>query len=180
MGAIPKGTKYIKTIPFFLKIAEFGVLLIAMSTLGAFLHNVGSVINPWGGKGSLYFGMFAIVVSWIVVMVMVVVFVTGLHEKVTVINWPLTVFINMVLWGVMLLIACGVMSNTLRKYYSKKTSYTLCNFLDTDKVGVTCFHLISATVCCFIATIILAVDANLNYHLFKSRTCTTTPVTLII
>ncbi|XP_046843405.1 uncharacterized protein LOC124437481 [Xenia sp. Carnegie-2017] len=94
MGAIPKGTKYIKTIPFFLKIAEFGVLLIAISTLGAFLDNLGSAINPWGGKGSLYFGMFAIVVSWIVVMVMVVVFVTGLHETVTVINWPLTVGVH--------------------------------------------------------------------------------------
>ena len=68
--------------------------MIAISTLGAFLDNLGSAINPWGGKGSLYFGMFAIIVSWIVVMVTVVVFVTGLHEKVTVINWPLTVGIK--------------------------------------------------------------------------------------
>ena len=45
----------------------------------------------WGNKGRLDFGMFAIVVSWIVVMVMVVVFEIGLHEKVTIINWPLTV-----------------------------------------------------------------------------------------
>ena len=35
--------------------------------------------------------MFAIVVSWILVILMVALFVTGLHEKITVINWPLTV-----------------------------------------------------------------------------------------
>ncbi len=35
--------------------------------------------------------MFAIVVSWLLVILMVALFVTGLHEKITVINWPLTV-----------------------------------------------------------------------------------------
>ena len=35
--------------------------------------------------------MFAIVVSWLLVILMVALFITGLHEKLTVINWPLTV-----------------------------------------------------------------------------------------
>ena len=35
--------------------------------------------------------MFVIVVSWLVVILLVVLFITGLHEKITVINWPLTV-----------------------------------------------------------------------------------------
>ncbi len=35
--------------------------------------------------------MFAIVVSWLLVILMVALFVTGLHERITVINWPLTV-----------------------------------------------------------------------------------------
>lgn len=37
------------------------------------------------------FGMFVIVVSWLVVILLVVLFITGLHEKITAINWPLTV-----------------------------------------------------------------------------------------
>ena len=43
-----------------------------------------------GKKEYLDFGMAVIVPSWITVMSMVVLFVTGRHEKVT-INWPLTV-----------------------------------------------------------------------------------------
>ena len=73
--------------------------MVAIVTLGAFLDKADLNVNRyglstfdyWGNKGSLDFGMFAIVVSWLVVIIMVVLFVTGLHEKVTVINWPLTV-----------------------------------------------------------------------------------------
>ncbi|XP_046842507.1 proteolipid protein 2-like isoform X2 [Xenia sp. Carnegie-2017] len=170
MGTIPKGTEYIKTVPFFLKIAEFVILLVALVTLGRFID----VANP--SESRLDFGMFAIVVSWIVVIVMVVVFVVGLHEKITVINWPMTVFINMVIWAVMLFIAGCVIADNVREYEDKK----ICDLLKYFNSDARCWHLIAATVCCFIATIIFAVDANLNYHLFKSRTCTTTPVTLII
>ena len=45
----------------------------------------------WEKKGRLDFGMFVIVVSWLLVIIMVALFVTGLHEKITIINWPLTV-----------------------------------------------------------------------------------------
>ena len=37
--------------------------------------------------------MFVIVVSWLLVIIMVAFFITGLHEKITIINWPLTVSI---------------------------------------------------------------------------------------
>ena len=84
------------------------MLLIALGTLGTFLnkgsHDIpvvgGGKINSfdyWGLKGRLDFGMFVIVVSWLIVILMVALFVTGLHEKITVINWPLTVgylFVN--------------------------------------------------------------------------------------
>ena len=79
------------------------MLIIALGTLGTFLDK-GSIDIPfrggggefnsfeyWGKKGRLDFGMFVIVVSWLIVILMVALFVTGLHEKVTVINWPLTV-----------------------------------------------------------------------------------------
>ena len=59
--------------------------MVTLGTLGRFID----VANP--SESRLDFGMFAIVVSWIVVIVMVVVFVIGLHEKITVINWPMTV-----------------------------------------------------------------------------------------
>ena len=75
------------------------MLLIALITLGTFLDEgnihfngkTDSSFDYWGKKGRLVFGMFVIVVSWLVVILMVALFVTGLHEKVTVINWPLTV-----------------------------------------------------------------------------------------
>ena len=73
------------------------MLLIALITLGTFLDkgNIDgktvSSFDYWGKKGRLVFGMFVIVVSWLLVILMVALFVTGLHEKITVINWPLTV-----------------------------------------------------------------------------------------
>jgi uncharacterized membrane protein len=78
------------------------VLLIALGTLGIFLDKGSQDVlfkgggktnsfDYWGKKGRLDFGMFVIVVSWLIVILMVALFVTGLHEKVTIINWPLTV-----------------------------------------------------------------------------------------
>jgi hypothetical protein len=74
------------------------VLLIALGTLGTFLDKASQDVlfktnsfDYWGKKGRLDFGMFVIVVSWLIVILMVALFVTGLHEKVTIINWPLTV-----------------------------------------------------------------------------------------
>jgi hypothetical protein len=74
------------------------VLLIALGTLGTFLDKGSQDVlfktnsfDYWGKKGRLDFGMFVIVVSWLIVILMVALFVTGLHEKVTVINWPLMV-----------------------------------------------------------------------------------------
>ena len=78
------------------------MLLIALGTLGTFLDKGSQDVlfkgggktnsfDYWGKKGRLDFGMFVIVVSWLIVILMVALFVTGLHEKVTIINWPLTV-----------------------------------------------------------------------------------------
>ncbi|XP_046842634.1 plasmolipin-like [Xenia sp. Carnegie-2017] len=159
MGTIPKGSEYIKTVPFFLKIAEFVILLVALGTLGRFID----VLSP--SESRLDFGMFAIVVSWIVVIVMVVVFVIGLHEKITVINWPMTVFINMVIWAVMLFIAGCVIADNVREYEDKK----ICDGLKFAKRGARCGHLIAATVCCFIATILFAVDAFFNFRILRGQ-----------
>ncbi|XP_046842505.1 proteolipid protein 2-like isoform X1 [Xenia sp. Carnegie-2017] len=159
MGTIPKGTEYIKTVPFFLKIAEFVILLVALVTLGRFID----VANP--SESRLDFGMFAIVVSWIVVIVMVVVFVVGLHEKITVINWPMTVFINMVIWAVMLFIAGCVIADNVREYEDKK----ICDLLKYFNSDARCWHLIAATVCCFIASILFAVDAFFNFRILRGQ-----------
>ncbi|XP_046842637.1 plasmolipin-like [Xenia sp. Carnegie-2017] len=115
--------------------------------------------------------MFAIVVSWLVVIIMVVLFVTGLHEKVTVINWPLTVSINLVIWAVMLFIAGCVLADAARKYDNDKkgSNYTFCSYVKARNADARCGHLIGATVCCFIATIIFAVDAFFNFQLFIGK-----------
>ena len=74
------------------------MLLIAIVTLGIFLtegnqdysYKNDATINTFnvvGKKEYLDFGMAVIVLSWITVMSMVVLFVSGRHEKVT-INWP--------------------------------------------------------------------------------------------
>ncbi|XP_046842629.1 plasmolipin-like [Xenia sp. Carnegie-2017] len=179
MGTIPKGIEFVKSVPFFLKIAAFVILLVAIGTLGAFLDKADLNVPPYGhstfdiggNKGSLDFGMFAIVVSWLVVIIMVVLFVTGLHEKVTFINWPLTVFINLVIWAVMLFIAGCVLADAARKYDNDKKGpyHTLCSYLKARNADARCGHLIGATICCFIATIIFAVDAFFNFQLFRGK-----------
>lgn len=50
-----------------------------------------TTFDAWGRRSGLGFGMFVIVVSWLQVILLVVLFVAGLHEKITLINWPLTV-----------------------------------------------------------------------------------------
>ena len=61
--------------------------MVAIGTLGRFLNE----IDPDSKRSRLDFGMFAVVVSWIVVVIMAVLFVSGLHEKISFINWPLAV-----------------------------------------------------------------------------------------
>ncbi|XP_046842630.1 uncharacterized protein LOC124436706 [Xenia sp. Carnegie-2017] len=179
MGTIPKGMKFVKSVLFFLKIAAFVILVIAIGTLGAFLDKADlhvnryglSTFDRWGNKGSLDFGMCAIVVSWLFVIIIVVLFVTGLHEKVTLINWPLTVFINLVIGAVMLFIAGCVLADAARKYDNDKKGYdhTFCSYLKAKNADATCRHVIGATVCCFIATLIFTVDAFFNFELFRGE-----------
>ncbi|XP_046843272.1 uncharacterized protein LOC124437343 [Xenia sp. Carnegie-2017] len=178
MGTIPRGFSYIKTVPFFLKIAAFAVLLTGLITLGKFMDEVNrkSTFEFWGNKGRLDFGMFAIVVSWIVVMVMVAVFVSGLHEKVTIINWPLTVFINLVLWGIILFIAGCVIADAARRYDNDEKrlgtskTWTFCDVLKSTKHDVGCGLLAGASVTCFVAAVIFAVDGFFNFKLIRDKT----------
>ncbi|XP_046842975.1 uncharacterized protein LOC124437010 [Xenia sp. Carnegie-2017] len=174
MGTIPKGSTYIKTVPFFLKISAFIVLLVGIGTLGRFLDKVdkGNILESYGGKARLEFGMSALVVSWVAVIVMIVVFVSGLHEKITAINWPLTVLINMILWAAVLLVACGLLAYTVYKYETEKTLFlfTFCDTLKRAKnFDANCSHLYVATACCFIAAKIFAIDAKFNYKLYKDN-----------
>ncbi|XP_046842008.1 plasmolipin-like [Xenia sp. Carnegie-2017] len=166
MGMIPKGTEYIKTVPFFLKIAEFVILLVAIGTLGRFLVKIGLTSE----KSRLDFLMFAVVVLWIVVVIMAVLFVSGLHEKISIINWPLTVFISCLTWSVMLFIAGCLLADTVRKFNNIAfSSISSCDILDKENLGATCGHLIGATVCCFIASILFAVDAFFNFRILQGQ-----------
>ena len=183
MAQIPKGLGYVKSIPFFLKIGAFVVLLIALSTLAFFLNEgeikvKGSHFNSfdhWGRKGGLDFGMFVIVVSWLLVMIMVAFFITGLHEKITIINWPLTVAINMIIWGLLLFISGCIIADAARHYDSKKyNGRTYCDWLKVYTIGfgttdARCGHLVCASVTCFITAIIFGVDAFFNIQLFRGK-----------
>ena len=190
MAQIPKGLEYVKSISFFLKIGAFIVLLIALVTLGLFLNkaDISLIVSGqltvdsfdyWERKGGLDFGMFAIVVSWLVVMIMVAFFITGLHEKITIINWPLTVAINMIIWGVLLFISGCIIADTARKYDDKTyftTSITFCDMLKTkypynyySTSDARCGHLVGASITCFITTIIFGVDAFFNIQLFRGK-----------
>ena len=161
MAQIPKGLGYVKSIPFFLKIGAFIVLLIALGTLGFFLDK-GEIdvkeahfnsFDYWGKKAALDFGMFVIVVSWLLVMIMVAFFITGLHEKITIINWPLTVAINMIIWGVLLFISGCIIADAARHYDDKeREGLTYCDWLKKNipffgTTDARCGHLVGSSVC---------------------------------
>ncbi|XP_046842638.1 uncharacterized protein LOC124436712 [Xenia sp. Carnegie-2017] len=112
--------------------------------------------------------MFAVVVSWIVVVIMAVLFVSGLHEKIIIINLPLTVFINLVIWALMLFIAGCFIADTVRQYEDKN----ICYWLKFAKYDARFGHLIDATVCCFIASILFAVDAFFNFRILRGQSHT--------
>ncbi|XP_028392253.1 uncharacterized protein LOC114516860 [Dendronephthya gigantea] len=185
MAQIPKGFDYIKSVPFFLKIGAFILLFIALITLGVFLdkgsqdvtltnHKKVDSFDHWGRKGGLDFGMFVIVVSWLQVILLVVLFVTGLHEKISVINWPLTVAINMVIWGLLLFISGCVIADTAVKYDEKKFSYSpwsFCDFLKLSWVNsdARCGHLVGSAAICIITTIVFGVDAFFNFQLWRGK-----------
>ncbi|XP_028392019.1 plasmolipin-like [Dendronephthya gigantea] len=166
MGKISKGLAYIQSIPFYLKIAAFIVLLIALGTLGTFLDKI--VFGTYGKKERLEFSMFVIVVSWLLVILMAVLFVSGLHEKISVINWPLTAAINMAIWALLLFISACLIADTARQYDKSVTGgISLCDFLDNVDHDAKCGHLIAASIMCFIATIIFGVDAFLNIKIWR-------------
>ena len=75
------------------------VLVISIGIVGYFLDKTDAVIESILSnkkKGNLQFFIAVVVVACIVVVALFSLFITGLHEKVTQINWPLTVCTNFI------------------------------------------------------------------------------------
>ncbi|XP_028392090.1 uncharacterized protein LOC114516735 isoform X2 [Dendronephthya gigantea] len=194
MARIPKGLDYVRSVPFFLKIGAFIMLLIALITLGIFLDEANidvklqrqryGTINSfdgWGEKRRLDIGMSVIVVSLLQVILLVVLFATGLHEKISIINWPLTVAISMVIWGLLLFASGCFIADTAWKYDEKTTfkhgdhyhttQYSFCDYLKNDiyDSDARCGHLVGSAATCIITTIIFGVDAFFNLQLWRGK-----------
>ncbi|CAB4023903.1 Hypothetical predicted protein, partial [Paramuricea clavata] len=75
------------------------ILLGAICTLGYFLDHASFSLKLEGGtinsfdhfeKKRLDFGMYVIVIVWLLVTGFVALFISGLHQKVKCLHWPLT------------------------------------------------------------------------------------------
>ena len=72
-------------------------LFVALVTLGIFLEKADNstllynTFAYYGKKGALEFAIFVLVVAWLLTIGFTIFFVCGVHEKIPVVNWPLTV-----------------------------------------------------------------------------------------
>ncbi|XP_046841996.1 uncharacterized protein LOC124436113 [Xenia sp. Carnegie-2017] len=94
MGMTLKGFSFLKTSQCVDKLFASVMLLCAIVLMRLFLDDAGCALNSWAGTGSLDFGMFAMVTSLVVAMVMLVFFLIALHEQITIINWPLVIGVH--------------------------------------------------------------------------------------
>ena len=66
--------------------------MAAIGTVGYFLDKAPSLFfDVYGQKGKVQFFMASVVIGWVMVMALFSLFITGLHEKVSGINWLLCV-----------------------------------------------------------------------------------------
>lgn len=172
MAQTGKGLDYLKSIPSILKIIEFVILLIAIGTVGYFLDKFPDIyFDYYGKKGNLQFFMFVVVVSWLIVMALFVLFITGLHEKLTAINWTLVVVIISAVCAVLLLISSSLVADAARSYDKKKfpALISICKAMDNGNTDAQCGQLIGGAVCGFIAMVLFAVDTAIHVRMFLTR-----------
>jgi hypothetical protein len=66
--------------------------LIAFSLAGHFLNEVSSgFFSYYGKKGNIDFFLFATIVGWLIAIAFPIIFVIGIHEKISAIPWTLVV-----------------------------------------------------------------------------------------
>ena len=62
-----------------------------MGCVGYFLDKLPTIIGGLEKKGNLEFFLAVVIIGWLMVMALFALFVSGLHEKISAINWPLVV-----------------------------------------------------------------------------------------
>ena len=174
MAGLGKGCDYFKSLPGILKIIEFIVLLIALGSVGYFFEEMGSATRK---TDNLKFFLFVVIVAWILVIAFWLNFVSGLHEKMSAINWPLTHGVVFIVWAVLLLIASALLADAV-KYYEDSH---FCELLDRVDTKQQCEHLIVGTTFGFIAMVLFIVDAIIHFMMRRvSSTSTTTTTTVTV
>ncbi|CAB4014053.1 pre-mRNA-splicing factor CWC25 homolog, partial [Paramuricea clavata] len=152
MGQIGKGLDYVKSIPCILKIVEIVVLLIAFALVGHFLNEIpNGYFSYFGKKGNLEFFLFATIVGWMISIAFLVIFVIGIHEKISALPWPLVVAIVSAVWTILLLIASALLAAAAKDYdddiqlISGATAINACKILDNSKADSQCGQIVGGT-----------------------------------
>lgn len=121
---------YPMSIDGILRIAQIVVALIYWICVA-----VGYV--PISGAG---FIIFTSISSWIFTIIIFVLILFMFTERITIINWPLTEFLNNVIWGLLHFIGVILMIVTIFQRFSKPASVWFAFILSFVITGLYLFH----------------------------------------
>ncbi|XP_028391852.1 uncharacterized protein LOC114516531 [Dendronephthya gigantea] len=177
MAGINDGAKYIKSVPSALKILEIVLLLVSIGFVGYFWDNWPGRDREDGDSDFIkvlkkdtdeftktdYIKIFlgSTVVAGIVALLFFLIFVAGIHKKIKFLNWGKTAAVFFFLTAVLMLVASGLLANTLKYYKDHK----VCDVLELFDLDSQCKQLTGGVVCGFIAGAVFLVDSIVHFKL---------------
>lgn len=92
------------------------LLLIAWVIMVVWRGDVGSLVYENFETEITSFFLFSTITPWILMIILLVVLLLGVHTKIYMINWPLTLLINCCIWAVILIISSSLLADKSDKY----------------------------------------------------------------
>ncbi|KAJ7365029.1 hypothetical protein OS493_007670 [Desmophyllum pertusum] len=100
--------EYLKSVPGLLKVAEILCLLLAFACLSGFTLNFTD--DQYGGRFDFFY--FATITSWLLVIVLFVMFLLRLYERLANVNWNLVMAVYSPVTAFLLLISSALVLDT--------------------------------------------------------------------
>lgn len=106
----------IKTPSGLMMIVNIILLFLAWVIMAGWRGAVGALIYENIETGMQSFFLFSTVFPWLLLIVLLIILLFGIHTRITLINWPLTLVINCCIWAFFLLVSSSLVADKSGKH----------------------------------------------------------------
>jgi len=110
-GAIRPDFSFIRSPPGLLLCINMVLLFLSWCIMAGWRNDVNIDLFSGSYNSKTSFFLFTTVFPWLLFIILFVILILGINKRLTMINWPLTMALNCIIWAVLLLIASSLVAD---------------------------------------------------------------------